>query len=165
MNIFVTSENPTISARNLDDKRLVKMVLETTQMLCTAINECGGNAPYKSTHKNHPANVWARQTQSNFIWLLKHGYALSLEYSKRFDKTHKCHHILKLIDNECYSEIIPQGPLTSFANCAANQSKGISFKHITDVTEAYKQYLIARWATDTRKPIWTNSPKPNWCSI
>jgi hypothetical protein len=162
MNIFVTDDSPTLAAKNLDDKRLVKMVLETTQMLCTAINEYGGMTPYKSTHKNHPCNVWARQTKGNFLWLLKHGLALAAEYSKRYDKTHKCELVLRLIDNECLVELLPNGPLQPFANCTANAAKNISFKHIQPVTDAYKEYLMARWATDTRKPTWTNATPPNW---
>jgi len=162
MNIFVSDFDTTIAAKNLDDKRLVKMVLETTQMLCTAINEYGGITPYKSTHKNHPCNIWARQNKSNFLWLLKHGYALSSEYSYRFNKDHKCHGILKLIDNECLVELLPDGALTQFANCAANQSKGISFKHLNEPTEAYKAYLSARWDTDTLKPKWTSRSVPTF---
>ena len=165
MNIFVSDNSPTISAISLDDKRVVKMILETAQMLSTAINEAGGTAPYKSTHKNHPCNVWARQSKKNFVWLLKHGYALSEEYTKRFDKVHKCASVLSLIDNECLVEILPDGPLTPFANCAAHQGKGFNFKHIKEVTEAYRQYLNARWVTDVRKPVWTNREKPKWANI
>lgn len=165
MNIFISDDNYKNCAQALDDKRLVKMVLETTQLLSTAVNECGGTAPYKSTHKNHPCSVWARQTKGNFLWLLKHAYALANEYTKRFDKVHKCEHIIRLIDNECLVECLPDGPLTPFPNCTTNKTKGFSFKHITNVTEAYKQYLNARWATDTRKPVWTGRSKPTWANF
>jgi hypothetical protein len=37
MNIFVTSDCPKLSAQALDNKRVVKMVLETAQLLSTAI--------------------------------------------------------------------------------------------------------------------------------
>ena len=162
MNIFVTDDSPTISAQNLDNERVVKMILESTQMLCTAINERGGTSPYKSTHVNHPSNVWARETQKNFLWLLKHAFALCSEYSRRYDKDHKCYNILKLIDQEDMYVYMPLGPLTPFANCAANQSKGISFKHVESPIEAYKQYLSARWDTDTIPPKWTGRPVPSF---
>lgn len=162
MNIFVSDQNYVKSATALDDKRLVKMVLETTQMLSTAINECGGKAPYKSTHKNHPCNVWARQTTGNFEWLLNHGFSLSIEYTGRFGKIHKCANILYDIQEQRLNKVIPSGPLTPFANCAANSDKGISYKHISDTIQAYKLYLIDRWNTDKRKPVWTNNSCPYW---
>lgn len=165
MNIFISDNNYVNCALALDDKRLVKMVLETAQLLSTAVNECGGKAPYKSTHKNHPCSIWARQTRSNFDWLLKHGYALALEYTNRFNKVHKCLHILVELDEKDMRNYIPDGPLTTFPNCTTNKTKGVSFKHINDVTEAYKQYLNARWATDTRKPVWTGRSRPIWANI
>jgi Pyrimidine dimer DNA glycosylase len=165
MNIFISDSNYVNCALALDDKRLVKMVLETAQLLSTAVNECGGSAPYKSTHKSHPCTIWARQTRGNFEWLLNHGFALALEYTERFKKTHKCMFVLAEIEEKEMSKHIPDGPLMPFPNCTANATKGISYKHISDVTEAYKQYLNARWATDTRKPVWTGRSKPIWANF
>lgn len=162
MNIFATDNNPIQSAIYLDDKRVIKMALESTQMLSTAINECGGKAPYKSTHKNHPANVWTRQTRQNFDWLLAHAKALSTEYTYRYGKIHKCLGILSNIEEQNLNLLVPNGSLTTFANCAAHKGKEISFKHIADVTEAYKQYLNLRWETDVRKPTWTNRTIPEF---
>lgn len=161
MNIFITDESPYLSAVALDDKRVNKMLLESCQMLSTAVNLHGGKAPYKTTHANHPSNVWARETRSNFQWLFSHASALSAQYSLRSGKNHACNAILNelmILDN-----VIPTGPLTPFANCSANSSKGISYKHLTDVTEAYKRYLIDRWNTDTKKPTWITMP--SWVNI
>lgn len=152
MNIFVTSPCPIQSAQYLDDKRIPKMVLESAQMLCTAIVHHGGDAPYKPTHKNHPCNVWCRQTRENFFWLYKHYIALSKEYTLRFGKVHKSSTIAKAIISQAHR--IPEGPLTNFANCAANDGKGINYKHITDVHKAYQLYLMDRWETDARQPTW-----------
>jgi len=163
MNIFVTDTNPYVAAANLDDKRVVKMILESTQMLCTAINENGGKAPYKSTHKNHPSNVWARQNRENWYWLWHHAMALSNQYTSVYGKEHKCVSILTELNRTTeHLKYLPEGTLTPFANCAANQSKGLSFKHIPSVTDAYKEYLAARWATDARKPTWTNRTVPSF---
>ena len=136
------------------------MVLESAQMLCTAVNENGGKAPYKSTHKNHPANVWARETRSNYCWLLEHFKGLCQEYTHRFNKEHKCSQLIDFLkENNVYT---PTGPLTKFANCAAHKDKGLNFKNETDVVLAYQLYLNKRFKTDTRKPIWTNRQKPSW---
>lgn len=165
MNIFVTDEHPERSAKELDDKRVIKMILECTQMLCTAINENGGQTPYKSTHKNHPANVWVRQSRANWHWLWSHAYELMDRYQAVYGKNHKCRMIIiDLVDNGL-DNLIPDGPLTPFANCAANSEKGISYKHLTDVTKAYRLYLIDRWNTDVRKPTWQKRNLPKWLKI
>ena len=67
MNIFAIEGNPKTneidwvkSAKSLDNYRVVKMILESCQMLCTTLNELYGEqvAPYRSTHKNHPSTKW-----------------------------------------------------------------------------------------------------------
>lgn len=157
MNIFYTSTCPVECAKNLDDKRVVKMCLETAQMLCTAINESGGTAPYKSTHKNHPCNIWARQAAGHWLWLYKHFIALCWEYKKRYGKIHKSFKVLQSVKLKDQIDILPKvfiSDLKHPPNCAANTSKGISYKHITQTVDAYKIYLNDRWETDSRTPTW-----------
>lgn len=162
MNIFVTDENPLKSANNLDSKRVNKMLLESTQMLCTAVNLCGGDTPYKSTHINHPCNVWARKSRENWFWLLRHASKLSINYTLTTNKVHKCQGILDdLLLTKAYDKI-PSGELTSFINCARNISKGVDYSEISPVTEAYRRYLDDRWNTDKLKPSWKHGNKPEW---
>ena len=165
MNIFFTDADPVKCAIALDDKRVVKMVLESTQLLCTAINEHGGSAPYRSTHKNHPSAIWARESRANFQWLLDHGIALALEYTHRFGKIHKCIHVLMDIEEQDLVELMPEGGQTAFANCAAHKGLGLSFKHVEPTTDAYKEYLNQRWLTDKRVPKWTNRNAPKWKNL
>lgn len=161
MNIFVSDPDPVISAKNLDDKRVNKMILESAQMLCTALHEHGAShlAKYKATHKNHPCNIWARQTQDNYWWLFRHFKALSDEYTFRTGKTHKSY-------KDCSKDLVfglnfvPVGNLTPFPNCAARQDMNINYKHLSDVHEAYRLYLIDRWANDKLKPKWTKRHRP-----
>ena len=90
MNIFILDANPEAAAAMACDKHVVKMILETAQMLCTVARDMGyEGAPYRSTHKNHPCTVWAAKTSSNWSWLLRHGFALCDEYTKRYGKNHK----------------------------------------------------------------------------
>jgi hypothetical protein len=158
MNIFVTYPCPIKSAKYLDNKRVVKMCLETAQMLSTAINELTNSqfAQYKSTHKNHPCNIWARKSFANWNWLVKHGLALCDEYQNRYNKEHKC----KKVIEDIYWKTLPISnkifnnfELTPFANCAKNQGLNIDFTIIKDVFTAYKLYLKARWKNDKLKPI------------
>lgn len=173
MNIFVTDESPQKAANNLDDKRVVKMILETTQLLCTAVNLNGGKSPYKSTHVNHPSSVWARQSNTNYTWLRHHGIQLCIRYTEIYERSHKCFPmLLDLADGEKH---IPTGDLTPFANCTTNKEKGINYKHIENTVDAYRLYLVNRWNTDKKKPTWRGfDPKvatklsmmyPEWLTI
>lgn len=153
MNLFVTSNCPIECAKYLDDKRVVKMVLETAQMLSTALRECGyeGDDVYRSTHKNHPANVWVRKTRANYNWTVDHFVALALEYEARYGKVHKSLSLLPAFKREAV--IIPAGEQTPFANCAANGTLNITFKSFP-IYAAYRNYLSYRWSTDKRTPTW-----------
>ena len=90
MNIFYFDECPVISAEAQPDKMLVKMPLETAQMLCTAHRVLDGDeyadsvGLYKTAYKNHPCTVWARQSRGNYEWLYVHFLALAMEYNFRY---------------------------------------------------------------------------------
>lgn len=170
MNIFVTDICPIISAENLDNKRVIKMVLESAQMLSTAINEHGRDkvaGPYKSTHVNHPCNIWARETRGNYMWLFNHFEALCEQYQIRYNKTHKCSQYMN--DFTMYASIIPNGPITPFVNCAAHKGRDMSYKHVKPTTLAYQFYLSERWNGDKRIPEWKQYGQPiaapRWITI
>lgn len=130
------------------------MVLETAQILSTAVREHGyeGLDVYKSTHRNHPSCVWARETKQNYMWLMRHFQALCVEYTRRYHKVHKSSYLYPTL--LALAEYVPAGEMTPFANCAANQSVGVSYKHFKDVFTAYKLYLNDRWEADKRTPTW-----------
>ena len=80
MNIFYLDRDPHEAARLQCDKHVVKMILETAQLLSTAHNELdGGQIAYKTTHKNHPSAVWARKSLDNYLWLYRHLEGLGSE--------------------------------------------------------------------------------------
>ena len=93
MNIFYLHHSPYIAAKVQYNKHVVKMILESAQMLCTAHHVYGNaeqklNVPYKQAHLNHPSTIWARQCRANYRWLYLHMMALGYEYTKRYDKMH-----------------------------------------------------------------------------
>lgn len=155
MNIFATTSDPAACAAALDNKRLVKMVLESAQLLSTAITVNGGVGPYKVTHVNHPCSVWARSSRSNYLWLLEHFKSLCSEYTFRYGKVHKCELLLPQFISNLH--LMPEADLTAFANCT-------EFKHIADVHAAYRQQMISKWRRD-KAPRWTNRNKPDWADI
>ena len=93
MNIFYLHHSPYLAAKVQYNKHVVKMILESAQMLCTAHHVYGNaeqklNVPYKQVHLNHPSTIWARQCRANYRWLYLHMMALGYEYTKRYDKMH-----------------------------------------------------------------------------
>jgi hypothetical protein len=113
MNIFYIDENPVQAAQWMVDKHVVKMILESAQLLSTAHRlldgeEYVGQTPtgrkakrwrlhdarepvvYSATHINHPSCVWTRSSVENYNWLVDHFFALMAEYTYRYDKEHKC---------------------------------------------------------------------------
>ena len=93
MNIFYLHKDPREAARLQYNKHVVKMILESAQMLCTA-HHCYGdkwqkeNVPYKQAHLNHPSTVWARRSKATYTWLFEHMMGLGYEYWLRYGKQH-----------------------------------------------------------------------------
>ena len=138
MNIFVLDTNPAIAAQLHLDKHVVKMPLETAQILSTI---CGG--PYRPTHRNHPCTVWARQSKDNYHWLVQLGFELCKEYSRRYSKRHKCKDVIEQL--KFAPDFIPDGERTPFVQAMPDECKR------DNAVEAYKTYYrlhkrsIASW--------------------
>ena len=170
MNIFVTNPDPHVSAKVLPDKHVVKMPLETCQMLSIVFShwyyDWGDDlvkkkdgTPYKTSKgafSSHPCTIWANESLTNTWWLLKHGLALCAEYTHRYGKVHSCQKTLE----EAESIIpfsVPTTP-THFTRAMPDE-----YKHDTsiDTFTAYKNYISSKpWASSNylRDP----SRKPNW---
>jgi|TARA_R110002051_G_scaffold1313_2_gene7307 hypothetical protein len=106
MNIFYLDSDPVKAAQVQYNKHVVKMILESAQMLCTAhhhyaelLAQDNSYIPYKKAHYNHPSTIWCRQNMKQYFWLYDHMIALGNEYTKRYKKTHltikKCAQILQ----------------------------------------------------------------------
>ncbi len=103
MNIFILDSNIKNAAIYHTDKHCVKMILEHSQILCTAIrlNQHLQNTldiqdiPYQSTHIKHPCTVWASQNHDNFAWLVAFTHELHEEYKYRYNREHLSYITLK----------------------------------------------------------------------
>jgi hypothetical protein len=125
MNIFYLHKCPKRAAQLQYNKHVVKMILESAQMLCTAhhcIMGSDADVPYKVAHKNHPSTKWARQSGENYAWLYWHMIELGKEYEKRYGKKH-----LSIIKCEDPLSILPGGiletGLTEMPQCMPDKYK------------------------------------------
>ena len=135
MNIFYLDNDPKEAAVHQHNKHVIKMILESAQMLCTAHHEAGSTDErlYKRTHTNHPSAVWVRESSAHYMWLYQHMLELGEEYTRRYNKTHLT--IIKLKD---LLKTPPEGaPSTSFVpppQCMPDEYKA------EDTVVAYQNY-------------------------
>lgn len=92
MNIFYIHTQPEVCAHAMSNKHVVKMILESAQLLSTAHHELQSHIAkhlYKPTHKNHPSAKWVRQSSQHYNWLYAHFVYLNAEYFERYQRVHK----------------------------------------------------------------------------
>ena len=155
MNIFATSTNPYEAAVTQLDKHVVKMATESLQMISTVMDWLGIEAPYKPVMLNHPCTIWARNTSTNFAWLVIHAHALCEEYSRRYHKTHSVETNLNLYrDNileacEKLQQMRHSSPLTPFAIAMADEYRLDKREHENGFNLAIRSYrhyyLEGKW--------------------
>lgn len=95
MNIFFLDFDTKKCAQYHCDKHVIKMILETAQLLCGVHWSTNGSAPYKLSHKNHPSSIWVRSSLSNYLYLCDLGLELCYEYTHRYSKRHKSQDIIE----------------------------------------------------------------------
>ena len=153
MNIFYLHEDTYQCAIAHCDKHVVKMILETAQLLCSAHWMTGGEAPYKLTHKNHPCAVWAREALGHYRWLADLGVELCNEYTHRYGKVHKTTGII--MDLALNDPGIPEGWLRDPPQCMPDHCKH------ENTVEAYRNYYKLEKAEIAK---WKHSDAPDWFS-
>lgn len=151
MNIFVLSDSIEEAAQFHCDKHIVKMPLESAQILCTCIHNKGALSPYKPTHRNHPCTLWANKNMTNFCWLTDFGEALCHEYTYRYGKVHKCLDVIRYCRG--FASLFEDAELTQFIQAMPDYCKR------DNPVEGYREYYI-REKADIAK--WTKREIPNW---
>lgn len=176
MNIFVLNPSPDSAARDMCDKHVVKMIVETAQMLSTAhrvldgvegvrISKTGRKIKHwthpdpewdmrlcLATMVNHPCTRWAMRSSENYEWLCDHGIGLLKQYTLRYDKVHSMQSLysLYLFNTPKNIEI---GAITPFAQAMPEQYR------CGDAVTAYRNYYIGE---KKRFAKWAKTPVPSW---
>jgi hypothetical protein len=176
MNIFVVDPNPHKAATDLCDKHVVKMIVETAQMLSTAHRVLDGTESTRisktgrkikhwqhpdsnwdsrlclATMINHPCTRWAMQSSENYEWLWDHGMGLLKQYTLRYHKIHSMQNLFLdcLFDHPQKIEI---RSITPFAQAMPDQYRN------ADAVVAYRNYYIGE---KRRFATWKFTPSPDW---
>jgi len=171
MNIFVLDNNPVTAAKMMCDKHVIKMILESCQLLSTAHHVLDGESIFvdsgkkkyntyscnnsnicKATMINHPCTIWTRKTSENYIWLHRHAVALSNEYTFRYGKIHAMNSMLE--SHLCrFPAKIQLGSLTPFAQAMPDCYKN------PYAVDAYRAYYIGE---KMRFAKWKKGNVPDW---
>ena len=179
MNIFVTDPCPIQSARNLPDKHIVKMPLETCQMLAIIYSDWyygvgklykKDGTPYataRGAFRNHPCTQWAADNEYHLAWLIRHGYALCSEYQARYGKVHTCLDVIsqaERIYHRSFDELLSQAS-RKVAYFTRAMPEYIKYNDRISTIEAYKYYLNTKpWLAHnylripSRKPSFIITP-------
>lgn len=182
INIFFVDADPVKAAQSLVDKHVVKMILESAQLLSTAhrildgveYNEkrlVNGSVPtryrnikrwrlydsretivYQATHINHPSAVWCRESVSNYNWLAEHLYGLLDEYKYRYNKQHKCSEVAYYLQSPPYNLKTHEW---SEMPCAMDDVYKISNNPIVNYRNYYKIGKL-------KLHSWSNRTPPSW---
>jgi|TARA_B110000285_G_scaffold102341_1_gene116458 hypothetical protein len=157
MNIFYLDRDPEIAAQMMCDKHVVKMILESAQMLSTAHRVLDGdeiadsNGLYKMAHKNHPSTIWVRANLKTYDWLYQHMDALMKEYTFRYGKHHATERLSQYLCNR--PKNITHGDFTDPPQCMPDLCKD------TDTVLAYQNYYILEKSSFAK---WKSRSIPKW---
>ena len=152
MNIFFLDFDTKKCAQYHCDKHVVKMILETAQLLCGVHWISGSEAPYKLSHKNHPCAIWTRECIENYDWLCDLGLELSKEYTYRYNKRHKSQDIIEwCIQNK--PNLKSNGVITKFALAMPEECK------VDNVIDSYRKYYKTEKSS---LASWKNREIPYW---
>ena len=175
MNIFVLDKNPNVAAQYHCDKHVVKMIVESGQMLSTSHRVLDGYEVYEPTTTrwikkwkhpvhdddlyasafvNHPCSKWTRASLPNYKWHFKLFKALVDEYKFRYGKAHKtwdriAHIVIHPPNN------IPDVGMTDFALAMGSNPECIDN---SDPVSSYRSFYKKK----DFEMVWTNRDKPNW---
>jgi len=178
MNIFFLAWNPVMCASMHCDKHVVKMILETAQILCTTHRVMDGKevtviSPksgrrtkrwiledlkkdailYSSTHINHPSVQWTRVCVEHYNWLYGLFVALCDEYSLRYKKTHLCWTKLHYVLQQPPIKMICTSKLSAPPLAMPDYCKKET------VINSYRSYYMNEKASFAK---WTNRQVPSW---
>lgn len=183
MNIFILSKDAIEAAQLQCDKHIVKMVLESAQMLSTAHRLLDGVARpclsksgkrtvrewilpderesvlYRAVHMAHPCTVWTMKSNNNYTWHYAHFLALCDEFTYRYGKVHmsdtKLRDILRSPPRNIPVSYKTQFPLAMGSNPEC--------MFPDDPVKSYRMFYQTK--QERFKMAWTKRKIPEWFEV
>jgi hypothetical protein len=135
LNIFFLDNDIRLCAQAHYNQHVVKMILESTQILCSVLHKHAIYTPYRPTHLNHPCVLWAGKSLNNWLWLKAFTFELNKEYQYRFmhDEPHRSARVASLL---------PLPPIPSIGITERPQVMPDQYKVPGDPVTAYRQFYL-----------------------
>ena len=175
MNVFRINDDPAITASQLADRHVRKMVLEGAQILSTAVRLNTEENPdmfgpysgrvildiqkqmYRVAHRHHPITVYAT-SKTGALDVLRHSKALFAEYRYRWNKVHASEAVI--LQASVYLPFFPERGADSDCStaplCVDEDLRTLS------AYDAYRAHLDRKYNEWKRPPLWTNRERPEW---
>lgn len=173
MNVFALHNSPKIAAQMMCDKHIIKMIIETAQILSCVLDyrykeehKTDDLTPskqldlpqYPKAHAKHPCTLWAMASTANFDWLRDHLRELCRQYSVRYPnrngtmKAHSLEWTAMVYDAQAQYLEFPLQQRTPFAQAMPDAYKS------DDAVVAYRTYYLM----DKSFAAWKRVPTPTW---
>lgn len=166
MQLFFLSLCPREAARMACDKHVVKMCLETAQIISTVwwkvfrsrynLYRSFGWLTKQWTVPTHPAIMWVGESHANYQWTLEYWGALLSEYTLRYKKTHAYQSLYNNIVT-----MMPDPPLArdEFVVMSPQFQAVPEDLKSDDPVETYRRFYIR---DKSRFAKWKFTPVPEW---
>ena len=163
MNIFWTSADPIQAAIALPDRHIVKMPVESVQMLVSAARRHNlapqvltiAGSIHRGGYAHHPCTIWTGDSRDNAMWLWQHAIALCLEFERRYEHEHAARNQLRQV----FSSVIriPGQGITPPALAMPDDLKS------QDAIESYRNWIRFKVQQAPETFVWHRGrPAPWW---
>ena len=170
MNIFVLGPTPESSARAHCDQHLHKMILESAQIVSTALRLRGWNREwlYKSTHISHPCVRWAASSNHNILYVIELADELRRIREELDCPPHASSEVIKYAQDYLAGEVpfASSYLATDFALAMPLHIRARSDIGPVEKYQAYYREKNKNWTALDNKPMtWKNRPVPEFMNI
>lgn len=165
MNIFALDQDFEKAAKYHCDKHVVKMILETAQIVSTVFSTYGEHriCMLKPCFNRHPCTLWAHKSYENLSWLINLGICLVKEYEIRYNKNHTYTYLF--LEFYFLKEILigklPERGLLPFAVAMPDYIKDKLPENYSskDAVNAYREYYLKE---KSHFAVWKSTSTPLW---
>ena len=150
MNIFLPDENLNNCVEALDDRRLVKQILECYQIY---------NSKREGSYSHHPVILF--YTKYPFF-IIRYGLAACNEFRYRFERAHAYENFFI---NEFYKEVQKSKQIDweiPFYYAEGSKDDPKHIRTTSNVPQLFRQKLCKKWLNDKFPPKWTKRGAPDF---
>lgn len=170
MNIFILGTTPESSARAHCDQHLHKMVLESAQIISTALHLRGWKQAwmYKPTHISHPCVQWAASSNHNILWVIELADELRRIREELDCPPHASSEVIKFAQDYLAGEVpfASSYLATDFALAMPLHIHARSDIDTVGKYQAYYRWKNEQWKALDKGPMtWKNRPVPEFMNL